>query len=63
MAWWATSSVRTLWRGDSPWQVKVSLPVTITNSQRVNKRHELLAGAAMSARIGALQGAVPGGCG
>ena len=55
-AWWATSSVRTLWRGDSPWQVKVSLPVTITNSQRVNKRHELLAGAAMSARIGALQG-------
>ncbi|WP_411837102.1 IucA/IucC family protein [Paracoccus sp. ME4] len=52
--WWATSSVRTLWRGDSPWQVKVSLPVTITNSQRVNKRHELLAGAAMAARIGAL---------
>ncbi len=55
-AWWATSSVRTLWRGDSPWQVKVSLPVTITNSQRVNKHHELLAGAAMSARIAALHG-------
>ena len=53
-AWWATSSVRTLWRGDCRWQVKVSLPVTITNSQRVNKRHELLAGVAMSARIGKL---------
>ncbi len=52
--WWATSSVRTLWRGDCRWQVKVSLPVTITNSQRVNKRHELLAGAAMSRRIAAL---------
>ncbi|WP_405406235.1 IucA/IucC family protein [Paracoccus sp. Ld10] len=55
-AWWATSSVRTLWRGDSPWQVKVSLPVTITNSRRVNKHHELLAGAAMAARISVLQG-------
>lgn len=53
-AWWATSSVRTLWQQDSQWQVKVSLPVTITNSQRVNKRHELLAGVAMSARIGKL---------
>ena len=51
---WATSSVRTLWRGDCRWQVKVSLPVTITNSQRVNKRHELLAGAAMARRIGGL---------
>ncbi|CAM3333869.1 IucA/IucC family siderophore biosynthesis protein [Paracoccus nototheniae] len=54
--WWATSSVRTLWRGDSPWQIKASLPVTITNSQRVNKRHELLAGAAMSARTQGLAG-------
>lgn len=52
-AWWATSSVRTLWRDDSPWQIKVSLPVTITNSQRVNKQHELLAGAAMAAQLGA----------
>lgn len=56
LGWWATSSVRTLWRGDSPWQVKVSLPVTVTNSQRVNKRHELLAGAAMARRLGALNG-------
>lgn len=54
--WWATSSVRTLWRGDCRWQIKVSLPVTITNSQRVNKRHELLAGAAMAARAAALSG-------
>lgn len=54
--WWATSSIRTLWRGDSAWQVKVSLPVTVTNSKRVNKRHELLAGAAMARRLDALGG-------
>lgn len=54
--WWATSSVRTLWRADSPWQLKMSLPVTITNSQRVNKCHEMLAGAAMAPRIAALAG-------
>nr|WP_111300919.1 IucA/IucC family protein [Paracoccus saliphilus] len=54
--WWATSSVRTLWRGDSPWQLKVSLPVTVTNSRRVNKRHELLAGAAMAQRLCNLNG-------
>ncbi|WCR00936.1 IucA/IucC family protein [Paracoccus aestuarii] len=54
--WWATSSVRTLWRPDSPWQLKTSLPVTITNSQRVNRRHEMLAGAAMAGRAGALSG-------
>ncbi|ODT58564.1 MULTISPECIES: IucA/IucC family protein [Paracoccus] len=54
--WWATSSVRTLWRADSPWQLKMSLPVTITNSQRVNKRHEMLAGAAMAPRIAAMAG-------
>lgn len=47
-AWHATSSVRTLWSPDSPWMVKVSLPVTVTNSQRVNKRHELRAGRFMS---------------
>lgn len=46
--WLASSSVRTLWRPDSPWQLKVSLPVTITNSQRVNKRHELLTGPVMA---------------
>lgn len=46
--WWATSSVRTLWSPDSAWQVKPSLPVTITNSRRVNLRHEMLAGAAMA---------------
>ncbi|WP_265500764.1 IucA/IucC family protein [Paracoccus beibuensis] len=53
--WWATSSVRTLWRQDSPWQVKASLPVTITNSRRVNKHHELLAGAAMLARLAGVE--------
>lgn len=49
--WHATSSVRTLWSPDSDFMVKVSLPVTVTNSQRMNKRHELLAGALMARRI------------
>ncbi|MBU2956100.1 IucA/IucC family protein [Paracoccus sp. 1_MG-2023] len=52
--WVATSSVRTLWHPDSPWQVKVSLPVTITNSQRINKRHELLTGPLMARMVEAL---------
>lgn len=49
--WHATSSVRTLWSPDSTYMVKISLPVTVTNSQRMNKRHELLAGALMARRI------------
>lgn len=54
--WHATSSVRTLWAAESPWMVKVSLPVVITNSERLNKRHELLAGAAMAQHLAGLQG-------
>ncbi|WP_282602072.1 IucA/IucC family protein [Paracoccus sp. PARArs4] len=52
--WIATSSVRTLWHPDSPWQVKISLPVTITNSQRINKRHELLTGPVMARAVAGL---------
>lgn len=54
--WQATSSVRTLWAAESPWMVKVSLPVVITNSERLNKRHELRAGAAMAAHLAGLKG-------
>lgn len=54
--WQATSSVRTLWAAESPWMVKVSLPVVITNSERLNKRHELLAGAAMAQHLAGLKG-------
>lgn len=54
--WHATSSVRTLWAAESPWMVKVSLPVVITNSERLNKRHELLAGAAMAQHLARLKG-------
>ena len=36
--------------------VKVSLPVVITNSERLNKRHELLAGAAMAQHLAGLAG-------
>lgn len=54
--WHATSSVRTLWAAESPWMVKVSLPVVITNSERLNKRHELLAGAAMARHLAGLTG-------
>ncbi|SIS50254.1 IucA/IucC family protein [Paracoccus saliphilus] len=53
-SWHATSSVRTLWNPDCAYMVKVSLPVTVTNSQRMNKRHELLAGALMAQRIAGL---------
>lgn len=37
----ATSSVRTLYNEDVAWMPKFSLPVRITNSKRLNKRHEL----------------------
>lgn len=53
-SWHATSSVRTLWNPDCAYMMKVSLPVTVTNSQRMNKRHELLAGALMAKRIAGL---------
>lgn len=54
--WHATSSVRTLWSEDCPWMVKVSLPVVVTNSKRLNKRHELMAGAAMARHLAGLRG-------
>ncbi|WP_211103969.1 IucA/IucC family protein [Skermanella pratensis] len=50
----ATSSVRTVYSADSPWMFKFSLPVRITNSVRVNRRHELEAGVIMAKLIGAI---------
>lgn len=52
----ATSSVRTVYSPDSPWMLKFSLPVRITNSVRVNRRHELAAGVIMARLIGAVKG-------
>lgn len=37
----ATSSVRTVFNESSEWMVKLSIPVKITNSLRLNKRREL----------------------
>ncbi|WP_207457619.1 IucA/IucC family protein [Azospirillum sp. SYSU D00513] len=50
----ATSSVRTVYSPDSPWMLKFSLPVRITNSVRLNRRHELEAGVLMAKLIGAI---------
>ncbi len=44
----ATSSVRSLYNAHLAWMYKFSLPVKITNSLRVNKRHELDAGVVMA---------------
>ena len=44
----ATSSVRTVYCEDVAWMPKFSLPVRITNSKRVNRRHELEAGVAVA---------------
>ncbi|MFD2239275.1 IucA/IucC family protein [Aureimonas populi] len=44
----ATSSLRTVYAPDSPWMAKFSLPVTLTNSLRVNRLAELEAGVAMA---------------
>ena len=44
----ATSSVRTVYSDDAAWMPKFSLPVRITNSKRVNRRHELEAGVAVA---------------
>lgn len=44
----ATSSLRTVYAAESPWMAKFSLPVTITNSLRVNRFAELEAGVAMA---------------
>lgn len=44
----ATSSMRTVWSEASPFMLKFSLPVRITNSVRVNRIHELAAGVALA---------------
>lgn len=44
----ATSSVRSLYHPELPWMYKFSIPIKITNSLRVNKRHELEAGVVMA---------------
>lgn len=44
----ATSSVRTVYSNNAAWMPKFSLPVRITNSKRVNRRHELEAGVAVA---------------
>ncbi|WEZ82404.1 IucA/IucC family protein [Rhizobium sp. 32-5/1] len=44
----ATSSVRTVYGAEQEWMLKFSLPVRITNSVRLNRRHELDAGVAMA---------------
>lgn len=46
----ATSSVRTLYLPRHNWMLKVSIPVKITNSQRLNQKHELRAGV-LAARL------------
>lgn len=45
---YATSSVRTVFRDDFPWMFKFSIPVRITNSLRINRSHELDVGAVMA---------------
>ena len=47
-AFTATSSVRTVYSDAVAWMPKFSLPVRITNSKRVNRRHELEAGVAVA---------------
>ncbi|SFV15022.1 Siderophore synthetase component [Methylobacterium sp. 174MFSha1.1] len=44
----ATSSLRTVYAPDSAWMAKFSLPVTLTNSLRVNRVSELEAGVAVA---------------
>lgn len=42
--WFPTSSLRTVWRPDVPWMLKLSLGVRLTNSRRENRRDELRLG-------------------
>ncbi|WP_062118253.1 IucA/IucC family protein [Aureimonas sp. AU40] len=44
----ATSSLRTVYAPEAAWMAKFSLPVTLTNSLRVNRLAELEAGVAMA---------------
>ena len=47
----ATSSMRTVYNEELDWMLKLSIPVKLTNSLRVNKINELYAGALMSRLI------------
>jgi siderophore synthetase component len=42
--WHATSSIRTVYRADAPYMLKLPLALSITNSKRENLRKELLRG-------------------
>lgn len=44
----ATSSLRTVYGENEDWMYKFSIPVKVTNSLRVNQKHELKAGVMMS---------------
>ncbi|OUS31602.1 short-chain oxidoreductase [Gammaproteobacteria bacterium 45_16_T64] len=46
-----TSSVRTLFCADLPYMFKLSIPVKITNSLRINMRHELDAGVVVASLL------------
>jgi siderophore synthetase component/RimJ/RimL family protein N-acetyltransferase len=52
-----TSSVRTVYRRDLPFQLKLSLHVAITNNQRVNQLHELRKGVAVTRLLASPVGA------
>jgi siderophore synthetase component len=63
--WYPTSSVRTVYQPGTPWMLKLSLGLRITNSRRENLRKELLRGAEvhrlLEAGLGAeWRGAHPG---
>ncbi|MCV9888051.1 IucA/IucC family protein [Metabacillus halosaccharovorans] len=47
----ATSSIRTVYCEKEDWMYKFSIPVKVTNSLRVNKKHELKAGVVMSSLL------------
>lgn len=51
--WSPTSSVRTVYRADSPYMLKMSLGLPITNSKRENLCKELVRGVEMSRMLGA----------
>ncbi|HEX4212090.1 MAG TPA: IucA/IucC family protein [Candidatus Dormibacteraeota bacterium] len=51
--WSATSSLRTVHRPRTPWMLKLSLGIRITNSRRVHLRKELLRGAEVARMLDA----------
>lgn len=52
-AWSPTSSVRTVYRADAPYMLKLSLALPITNSKRENLRKELRRGVEMARMLDA----------